>query len=152
MRKAMRWVVGVAFAIAAWPLALCAAYPERPVKILVGYSAGTTSDVFARIIGQKLAEAWKRAQPGFELLLIRDQSRGSAETFLRNRQAKGEHVVRVKSGIDAAEAIETANQETRAGQQHERESDFGHDERIADPVMRSPGSRSCATLFQRFDQ
>ena len=58
MRRAMRWMMGLAFAIAAWPLALCAAYPERPVKILVGYSAGTTSDVFARIIAQKLSDRW----------------------------------------------------------------------------------------------
>jgi tripartite-type tricarboxylate transporter receptor subunit TctC len=54
----MRWVMGAVFAIAAWPLALCAAYPERPVKVLVGYSAGTTSDVFARIIAQKLSDRW----------------------------------------------------------------------------------------------
>src|SRR5436190_10876914 len=35
-----------------------ARYPDRNVRILVGYSAGTTSDVFARIIAQKLGERW----------------------------------------------------------------------------------------------
>ena len=33
-------------------------YPSRTVKIVVGYSAGTTSDVFARIIAQRLSEKW----------------------------------------------------------------------------------------------
>ena len=34
------------------------AYPTKSVRIVVGYSPGTTSDVFARIIAQKLAERW----------------------------------------------------------------------------------------------
>lgn len=34
------------------------AYPSRAVRIIVGYSPGTTSDVFARIIAQKLSERW----------------------------------------------------------------------------------------------
>ena len=33
-------------------------YPSRTVRIMVGYSAGTTSDVFARIIAQRLTEKW----------------------------------------------------------------------------------------------
>lgn len=33
-------------------------YPERGVRIVVGYSPGTTSDVFALIIAQKLTERW----------------------------------------------------------------------------------------------
>jgi tripartite-type tricarboxylate transporter receptor subunit TctC len=33
-------------------------YPERGVRIVVGYSPGTTSDVFARMVAQKLSERW----------------------------------------------------------------------------------------------
>lgn len=33
-------------------------FPTRAVKIIVGFSAGTTSDVFARIIAQRLSERW----------------------------------------------------------------------------------------------
>src|SRR5688572_30671090 len=33
-------------------------FPTRPVRIVVGFSPGTTSDVFARMIAQKLAEKW----------------------------------------------------------------------------------------------
>jgi len=35
-----------------------AGYPARPVRLLVGFSPGGTSDVVARIIGKKLSEAW----------------------------------------------------------------------------------------------
>lgn len=57
MNKAIRWAACMLLAVA-WPFAAAAAYPDRPVHILVGYSAGTTSDVFARIMAQKLSERW----------------------------------------------------------------------------------------------
>jgi tripartite-type tricarboxylate transporter receptor subunit TctC len=34
------------------------AYPDRPVRILVGFSAGTAPDVTSRILAQKLSDAW----------------------------------------------------------------------------------------------
>ena len=33
-------------------------YPAKPIRILVGFSTGSTSDVIARTVGQKLSEAW----------------------------------------------------------------------------------------------
>jgi tripartite-type tricarboxylate transporter receptor subunit TctC len=33
-------------------------YPSRPIRIIVSVSAGGPTDVFARIVGQKLTEAW----------------------------------------------------------------------------------------------
>jgi len=46
-----------ALAAAAWPRAAQAeTYPSRPVRILVGYSAGGGVDIAARLIGQWLAE------------------------------------------------------------------------------------------------
>jgi tripartite-type tricarboxylate transporter receptor subunit TctC len=35
-----------------------AAYPKKPIKIVVPFPAGGTSDVLARMVGQKLTEAW----------------------------------------------------------------------------------------------
>ncbi len=34
------------------------AYPTRPVRVLVGFSPGGTSDVVARIVAKRLADAW----------------------------------------------------------------------------------------------
>ncbi|HZO02938.1 MAG TPA: tripartite tricarboxylate transporter substrate binding protein [Burkholderiales bacterium] len=36
-------------------------YPDKPIRIVVGFSAGSTTDILARTVGQKLNEAW--AQP-----------------------------------------------------------------------------------------
>jgi tripartite-type tricarboxylate transporter receptor subunit TctC len=50
-------------------LALCAAaalpalaqgYPQKPIRIIVPFPAGGTTDILARAIGQKLTEQWKQ--------------------------------------------------------------------------------------------
>jgi len=33
-------------------------WPERPVKLVVGFTAGSATDVTARIFAQKFSEAW----------------------------------------------------------------------------------------------
>lgn len=34
------------------------AYPGRPIRVLVGFSAGSTTDIMARTVGLKMNEAW----------------------------------------------------------------------------------------------
>jgi len=46
--------------VLAAPWALGADLPKGPVKILVGWAPGGGTDVFARIVGQKLSELWGR--------------------------------------------------------------------------------------------
>jgi tripartite-type tricarboxylate transporter receptor subunit TctC len=60
MKSGLRIVLTTVFSAVLFAGAAGAAdpYPTRGVKIVVGYSPGTTSDVFARIIGQKLSERW----------------------------------------------------------------------------------------------
>ncbi|CAM3744044.1 tripartite tricarboxylate transporter substrate binding protein [Bordetella bronchialis] len=52
-----------AFAIAAGiaPAAARADYPERPVKIVVAFTAGGTTDILTRAIGNKIAESLKQS-------------------------------------------------------------------------------------------
>ena len=45
------------FAIAAAP-AVAQTYPAKPIRVVVPYAAGGTSDILARQIGPKLTEAW----------------------------------------------------------------------------------------------
>lgn len=40
-----------------------AAYPSRPIKIVVPFTAGSATDIMARIVGEKLSTAW--GQPVF---------------------------------------------------------------------------------------
>ncbi len=60
MRVLLRVVFLAALAVGQLQSTAAAAdvYPSRAVRIIVGYSPGTTSDVFARIIAQKLSERW----------------------------------------------------------------------------------------------
>src|SRR5690606_14550853 len=38
--------------------AVAQAYPNKPVKLVVAYTAGGPTDVVARLIGQKLTDMW----------------------------------------------------------------------------------------------
>jgi tripartite-type tricarboxylate transporter receptor subunit TctC len=44
--------------LAAAPAAWSAGWPDKPVKIVVPFSAGGSTDVVARMVGQKLSETW----------------------------------------------------------------------------------------------
>jgi tripartite-type tricarboxylate transporter receptor subunit TctC len=55
-------IVGVVFAaLAAWlltaPAGAQSAYPDRPVRVIVTFAPGSATDITARILAQKLAEA-----------------------------------------------------------------------------------------------
>src|SRR3954468_24053219 len=43
----------------ATPAAHAAGFPDRPVKMLIGYGPGSSTDVLGRIVAQGLAELWK---------------------------------------------------------------------------------------------
>jgi len=51
----------IALLMSAWAsVALGQAYPNRPVKLLVPFTAGSATDILARTYGQKLSEIWKQ--------------------------------------------------------------------------------------------
>lgn len=51
-------IVPALLALAAWPAIAQTTYPAKPIKIVVPFPAGGTSDVLARILSQKFTESW----------------------------------------------------------------------------------------------
>jgi len=47
----------IAAAVFAWS-GLCQAFPDKPVRFIIGFTPGGPSDILARAVGQKLAERW----------------------------------------------------------------------------------------------
>jgi tripartite-type tricarboxylate transporter receptor subunit TctC len=37
-----------------------ASYPSKPIRVVIGYGAGSTVDISARVIGKALSESWKQ--------------------------------------------------------------------------------------------
>ncbi|HTF15399.1 MAG TPA: tripartite tricarboxylate transporter substrate-binding protein, partial [Burkholderiales bacterium] len=50
-------LAGLAFGTAAFAQG-AKSYPDKPVRVVVGYSPGGLPDTIARLIGQKLSERW----------------------------------------------------------------------------------------------
>ncbi len=56
-----RFLIVLSLLLVALPVqqvAAQSAYPNRPIRIIVPYTAVGSADFMARIIGQKLTEAW----------------------------------------------------------------------------------------------
>ena len=56
--KALATVAGLLLAAAA--LAQPADYPSKPVRVLVAFTAGGTTDILARAVSQKLGDRFKQ--------------------------------------------------------------------------------------------
>jgi len=57
-RPILRGIAAVSLAALAVPPAAAQDYPVKPIRVVIGFSAGSGVDVSARIIGQKLNESW----------------------------------------------------------------------------------------------
>lgn len=55
-----RLIAAASLAALAAATAAAQAYPERPIRVVIGFSAGSGVDVSTRVIGQKLNESWKQ--------------------------------------------------------------------------------------------
>ena len=56
-RAAMLQIGGLVIAILCGSV-LAQEFPTKPIRIVVGFSAGSTTDILARTVGQKMSEAW----------------------------------------------------------------------------------------------
>ncbi len=58
MNRIVRWLAALVLALAVSPVMAQTKWPEKPVKLVVGFTAGSATDVTARMFGQKFGEAW----------------------------------------------------------------------------------------------
>jgi tripartite-type tricarboxylate transporter receptor subunit TctC len=58
MNKLVKALIGAVALAAASTLAAAQAWPAKPIKLIVPYPPGGTSDILARAVGQKLTEKW----------------------------------------------------------------------------------------------
>jgi tripartite-type tricarboxylate transporter receptor subunit TctC len=59
MMKLLKSLLGAALALGI-ATGAAAEYPDKPIKIIVPYTAGGTTDLLARTVGHKLSESWKQ--------------------------------------------------------------------------------------------
>jgi tripartite-type tricarboxylate transporter receptor subunit TctC len=58
MRTLKATLVAVALSLVATPLAAQANFPDKPVRFIVGFTAGSATDITARLYAAKFADAW----------------------------------------------------------------------------------------------
>ena len=56
--KPIRALLALSAVLLAVPAAAQSSYPDKPIRIIVGFTAGSATDVTARLFAQKLSEAW----------------------------------------------------------------------------------------------
>jgi tripartite-type tricarboxylate transporter receptor subunit TctC len=79
-------------------------YPAKPIRMLIGFSAGSTTDVLARTVGQKMAEAW-----GQQVVVDNRPGAGgiSASTTVATAAPDGYTLLMVSAGHAATAAMFT---------------------------------------------
>jgi tripartite-type tricarboxylate transporter receptor subunit TctC len=61
MKNSCRWLAILAAALLGVASAMAQDYPNKPVRIVVPFTAGSATDILARTVGQKLSELWGQA-------------------------------------------------------------------------------------------
>ena len=77
----MKTVTFVVLSLLSVNAAAAQTYPDRPIRLIVGFAAGGPTDVAARVVGDKLAEAWGKP-------VIVENVTGAAGNVAADRVAK----------------------------------------------------------------
>ena len=78
------------------------AYPSRPIRILVGFSPGSTTDIMARLVAQKMNETW--GQP----VVVDNRASGGgvlASSVVASANADGHTLLSVSAGHAVSAAL-----------------------------------------------
>jgi tripartite-type tricarboxylate transporter receptor subunit TctC len=81
MRFVMRMFAALVLALVTGAAVAQTAWPERPVRLLVGFTAGSGTDVTARLFAQKFSEAWGQS-------VIVDNVSGASGAIAADKLAK----------------------------------------------------------------
>jgi tripartite-type tricarboxylate transporter receptor subunit TctC len=107
--RSTRAIGTVAAALLSTGLPLCDGafaqnYPTKPIRMLIGFSAGSTTDVLARTVGQKMSEAW-----GQQVVVDNRPSAGGivASTTMATATPDGYTLLMVSAGHAATAAMFT---------------------------------------------
>src|SRR5882672_4489202 len=84
--------------------ALAQSTPAKPIRIMVGFSAGSTTDILARTVGQKMSEVW-----GQPVLVDNRPSAGGvvASSTVATAEPDGHTLLVVSAGHAASAAMFT---------------------------------------------
>jgi tripartite-type tricarboxylate transporter receptor subunit TctC len=77
-------------------------YPSRPIRVIVPFTAGSASDMLARMVGPKLTDAW-----GQQVVIDNRPSAGGtvAGGIVANAAADGQTLMFTSSGFAGAAAL-----------------------------------------------
>lgn len=57
MKQILGFMLGLSALLIAWSSAAQSNYPERPIHLVIGFQAGSSTDTVARLLGQKFSDA-----------------------------------------------------------------------------------------------
>lgn len=57
MKQILGFMLGLSALLIAWSSAAQSDYPERPIHLVIGFQAGSSTDTVARLLGQKFSDA-----------------------------------------------------------------------------------------------
>ena len=81
MKQILAVILSVSAIVPAADAAAQTSYPEKPIRMIVPFPPGSQPDTAARLLGQKLAEAWGKA-------VVIDNAAGAGGNIAADRVAK----------------------------------------------------------------